>query len=131
MQSLTIYYDGHCPLCLAEIVFLQSRNHQGLVRFVNFQENAFNEVVHQISCEKAMTTMHGRLEDGELLTGVRVFEEAYRRVGLRFLAGLLSLGPLRPVFDRAYIWFAMHRHGISRLVGRSLLAFAVRRYSGR
>lgn len=131
MQSLTIYYDGHCPLCLAEIIFLQTRNHAGLVRFVNFQEKAFNEVAHQISCEKAMATMHGRLESGELLTGVRVFEEAYRRVGLKFLASLLSLRPLRPLFDRAYVWFATHRPGIARMVGRSLLTFAFRRYCGR
>ncbi len=131
MQTLTIYYDGLCPLCMAEITLLRSRNAAGLVNFVNFRDNAFDEDEHQISCSRAMATMHGRLEDGQMLTGVRVFEEAYRRVGLNFLAGLLSITILRPILDKVYVWFAAHRHAISKMVGRPMLAFAVWRYGER
>ena len=90
MQTLTIYYDGYCPLCQAEIRFLQSRNSANLLRFVDLREPHFNESAQHVSCKQALATIHGRLGDGEFLTGVRVFAEAYRRVGLNAVARLLS-----------------------------------------
>ena len=126
MQTLTIYYDGHCPLCQAEIRFLQSRNRAGLLRFVDLQDPNFSEMAERFSCEQALATIHGRLGDEELLTGVRVFAEAYRRVGLNVFARLLSVEWLQPAFDAAYRKFARHRHALSRWIGPMLLTLAKR-----
>jgi predicted DCC family thiol-disulfide oxidoreductase YuxK len=46
MQSLTIYYDGECPLCLAEIHFLKSRNFLGLLEFVDVAAPQYDESEH-------------------------------------------------------------------------------------
>ncbi len=126
MEILTIYYDGHCPLCQAEIRFLQSRNHAGLLRFVGLQDPHFSESAQRFSCAQALATIHGRLGSGELLTGVRVFAEAYRRVGLNVIACLLSVEWLQPAFNAAYRKFARHRHALSRCIGPLLLTLAKR-----
>ena len=126
MQTLTIYYDGHCPLCQAEIRFLQSRNSANLLRFLDLREPHFNESTQHVSCKQALATIHGRLGDGEFLTGVRVFAEAYRRVGLNAVARLLSVEWLQPVFNVAYGKFAQHRQALSKRIGPLLLSLAKR-----
>lgn len=126
MRTLTIYYDGHCPLCQAEIRFLRSRNRANLLRFVDLRDPLFCEPAQRFSCAQALATIHGRLGDEELVYGVRVFAEAYRRVGLNAIASLLSVEWLQPVFNAAYRKFARHRLALSRWIGPLLLSLAKR-----
>ena len=128
IPALTIYYDGLCPLCQAEILFLKSRNRQRLLNFIDLQEPSFDARLHQVSCAEAMAKIHGRLANGEMLIGVAVFAEAYRRTGLTLLAWLLSRIWARQFFDPVYLIFARHRHAISRTLGPGLLRLARRRY---
>jgi predicted DCC family thiol-disulfide oxidoreductase YuxK len=128
MQFMTLYYDGRCPLCMAEIHMLQARNVQGLLRFVDVTAAGFDEAQHEISCTVALAQMHARLEDGSLLTGAAVFAEAYRRADLPKLAWLLSRPRLQPMWNRLYSLFAKHRHAISRYLGPAMLYFAKRFY---
>jgi predicted DCC family thiol-disulfide oxidoreductase YuxK len=129
MDSLTIYYDARCPLCEAEILFLQARNRRNLLHFVDLNGQSFGESEPEVSCALAMEKIHGRLGNGELLAGVRVFAEAYRRADLPVLAWLLSRAWLRPIFDAGYFVFARYRSWISRAIGPFLLRSARRRYS--
>lgn len=67
LHSLTLYYDGHCPLCVAEIHFLTARNRRGL---------------------RKPYLMPGREEletfkDGLLRLGLPEIEELARAAGLR------------------------------------------------
>ena len=128
MLALTIYYDGQCSLCQAEILFLKSRNHQHLLNFVDLQEPASDASLHQVSCAQAMAEIHGRLANGELLTGIPVFAEAYRRTGLTVLAWLISRTWARVFLDSVYLIFARHRHAISKTLGPGLLRLARWRY---
>lgn len=128
MQTLTIYYDGQCPLCQAEIEFLKTRNGENLLAFVDISDPSFDQGRHQISCSTALERIHGRLSDGLLLVGVPVFAEAYRRAGLKPLAWLLSRRWALPMLSGAYSLFARYRRPISRRIGPSLL-WIVRRGS--
>lgn len=125
-DSLTIYYDGLCSLCMAEIHFLRARNRRGLLGFVDIRTAEFADAGHPVSCAVAMARMHGRLGNGQLLTGVPVFIEAYRRADLRVLPWLFSRAWTRPILDLGYVWFARHRHSISQVIGPALLALARR-----
>ena len=128
MDALTVYYDGQCPLCRAEIHVLRARKHRGLLRFEDLADSAFDEAVHRISCAAALERIHGRLDSGELLTGVAVFAEAYRRADLPVLAWLFSRSWLAPVLNPAYRVFVRYRHAISRTLGPPLLQLVRRIY---
>ena len=121
MQKLTIYYDGQCPLCQAEIEFLKMRNRENLLAFVDLADPSLDEDKHQISCSMALENIHGRLGDGRLLVGVAVFAEAYRRAGLHTLSWLLSRRWSTPMLSIAYRVFARYRRPISGLIGPLLL----------
>jgi predicted DCC family thiol-disulfide oxidoreductase YuxK len=126
MQSLTIFYDGECPLCLAEIHFLKSRNARGLLEFVDVSVPHFDEASHQMSCKLALATMQGRLADGTHLEGIPVFAEAYKRANLPTLAWTFSRPWLAPILNAGYYIFAKYRHGISKTIGPMMLRLSKR-----
>jgi predicted DCC family thiol-disulfide oxidoreductase YuxK len=128
MESLTIYFDGRCPLCLAEIHVLRARNRRGLLRFVDVTAQDYHEPSHGVSCDAALANIHARLNDQTLLHGPAVFAEAYRRADLTLGAWLLSRPVLQPLLAFVYRRFARHRHAISRLAGPLLLRIVRRIY---
>lgn len=126
MQSLTIYYDGECPLCLAEIHFLKSRNALNLLEFVDVADLQFDESAHKLSCQLALATMQGRLGDGTLLEGIPVFAEAYKRANLPALAWLFSSRWLAPLLNASYYVFTKNRNNISKMMGPVVLRLSKR-----
>ena len=126
MSPLTLYYDGRCPLCQAEMLYLQHRDRLGLLNCVDITLNDFDANATGLSCERAMASIHGRMENGEWVTGVAVFAAAYERVGLRRMAWLLSRPSLQPVLGWGYARFARHRYTLSRWFGPSVLRLVKR-----
>ena len=117
LQKLTLYYDGRCPLCQAEINFLSKRNANGGLSFVDIHTEQFQPQALGVTCEQALAAMYGQLEDGTLVQGVAAFARAYQRANLPFMAWFLSIGFLQPVLQWGYRWFARNRHTISKIFG--------------
>jgi predicted DCC family thiol-disulfide oxidoreductase YuxK len=127
LQKLTLFYDGACPLCRAEILYLSSRNHRNLLHFVDVHSEQFDVNKAGISCDQALAAMYGQYADGTLIHGAAVFPEAYRRANLLFLAWLFSRKSLQPLLRFSYQVFAKHRHAISRMLGPSALRLVQKR----
>jgi predicted DCC family thiol-disulfide oxidoreductase YuxK len=121
LEQLTLFYDGACPLCQAEIQFLSRRNQAGLLDFVDINSERFDADSIGISCEQALAAMYGQYANGVLIQGVAVFPEAYRRADLPFLAWMFSRKILQPILQMGYRFFAKNRHAISKLLGPSAL----------
>ena len=121
LQTFTLFYDGACPLCQAEILFLSKRNEAGLLNFVDINSALYDPQKIGITCEQALAAMYGQFADGTLINGIAVFPEAYRRAQLPFLAWLFSRKLLQPALTVAYHFFAKNRSQISSLLGPSAL----------
>ena len=121
LQKLTLFYDGACPLCQAEILFLSRRNQQGLLHFVDVNSEQYDPAKLGVSCEQALAAMYGQYADGTLINGPAVFPEAYRRANLPTLAWIFSRKTLQPALQMGYRFFAKNRHAISKVLGPSAL----------
>jgi len=121
LEKLTLFYDGACPLCQAEILFLSGRNQANLLDFVDINSSQFDPLKVGVSCEAALAAMYGQFSSGKLIQGVSVFPEAYRRANLPRMAWLFSREPLQPFLKLAYLFFAKNRHAISSLLGPAAL----------
>jgi predicted DCC family thiol-disulfide oxidoreductase YuxK len=117
LEKLTLFYDGACPLCKAEILFLSGRNQANLLDFIDINSAQFDPLKVGVSCEAALAAMYGQYASGQLIQGVSVFPEAYRRANLPRMAWFFSRKPLQPLLRLAYLFFAKNRHAISRLLG--------------
>ncbi len=127
MKKLTMFYDGLCPLCQAEILFLSQRNQAGLLSFVDINSSQYSPERVGVSCDRALASMCAQYDDGELLEGVEVFSAAYRRANLPKLAWLFSRPSLKPFWNLGYRFFAKHRHAISALLGPLALKLVKRK----
>ena len=121
MKKLTMYYDGLCPLCQAEILFLSRRNQAGLLSFVDVNSTQYSADTVGVSCQQALDSMYAQYDDGELINGVDVFSAAYQRANLPTLAWLFSRPSLRPMLNWGYRFFAKNRHRISSIFGPAAL----------
>ncbi len=121
LQKLTLFYDGACPLCQAEILFLSGRNQECLLDFVDINSEAYDPLKVGVSCDEALAAMYGQYADGTLINGVTVFPEAYRRADLATLAWIFSRKSLQPILKMGYRFFANNRHAISRVFGPGAL----------
>lgn len=117
LQKLTLFYDGRCPLCQAEILFLSRRNQHNLLQFVDIHTDEFQPQAMGVTCEQAMAAMYGQLDDGRLFQGAAVFALAYQRANLPRLAWFLSLRPMQPLFQWGYRVFARNRYALSKVLG--------------
>tara|TARA_S200000501_G_C20838822_1_gene750641 strand:+ start:339 stop:728 length:390 start_codon:yes stop_codon:yes gene_type:complete len=121
MKKLIFYYDGDCPLCIAEVLFLSKRDKNKLINFVDINSEEFNPKMTQITCKEALDSMHGHIQGEGNINGVRVFAEAYKRVGLNFLYWFFSREFLLPLNNFLYKLFAKYRHKISKFIGPIVL----------
>jgi len=121
MKPFTLFYDGACPLCQAEILFLQNRNQTGLLHFVDINSAQYDPQKVGVSCEEALASMYGQIEGESPINGVAVFGEAYRRANLPLMAWIFSRRWMMPILGPSYRFFAKHRHGISGFFGPPLL----------
>lgn len=121
LQKLTLFYDGQCPLCQAEILFLSGRNQANLLDFIDIHTDRYDPQAVGVSCEEALAAMYGQYADGSVIHGVAVFPEAYQRANLPSLAWAFSRPALQPILKVGYKFFAGNRHAISRIFGPSAL----------
>ena len=121
LPKLTLFYDGACPLCQAEILFLSGRNQANLLEFIDINSEKYDPLKVGVSCEEALAVMYGQYADGTLINGPAVFPEAYRRANLPTLAWLFSRKTVQPALQIGYQFFAKNRHAISKVLGPGAL----------
>lgn len=126
LETLSIFYDGNCPLCLAEIHVLKNNNQQQLLQFINIHDE--NLVDSPINCASALEIIHAQFENGQVIKGPTVFAEAYKRSDLTVMKWLFSFKLFQRVYAIFYVCFAKYRHQISKLIGPILVKLAKWKY---
>lgn len=83
MTQLTIFYDGGCPLCAAEIDHLKKLNSELNLAFENIYATDFTQRFPHIDKQAADLVLHGQLQSGEMIYGLEVTYQAWAMVGKR------------------------------------------------
>lgn len=115
-MKMTLFYDGTCPLCVAEMDQLRHFNTQGSLHFEDITQSDFAHRYPDIDPAAASAILHGKLEDGTLLLGLDVTHKAWSMVGKKRWIGILRWPLIRFAADRAYLFFARNRYRISYLL---------------
>lgn len=115
-MKLTIFYDSHCPLCLAEMRQLRAFDRAGRLVFADLHAPDFSRHYPYIDTVKASRILHGELENGELLLGLDVTCRAWSLVGKHKWLAVLRWPVVRLLADGVYLFFARYRSQISALL---------------
>ncbi|MEP1552787.1 MAG: DUF393 domain-containing protein [Paraglaciecola sp.] len=114
--ELTIFYDGYCPLCLAEMRKLKELDTSQAISFVDIQEDSFTQHYPHLDWGALNARIHGYLADGRLISGLDVTYVAWKLVGKGWVYAPLRWPVIRWFADIAYKGFAKHRYTISFLL---------------
>ena len=123
MAELTLLYDGGCPLCLREVRSLRRLDAgRGLIDFTDIDEDDYDPDCHAgISYRQAMGRMHAIRSDGEVITDVEVFRQAYAIVGFGWLYAPTQWPVISVLVDALYNWWAYRRLQLTRRANLELL----------
>ena len=113
--EIEMFYDGDCPLCLRETRLLRKLDRRGRIQFTNIADPAFEPTRYGRTMDELMAEMHGRLPNGEWVTGVEVFRRLYSAVGFGFLVIFTRIPGISHALNWLYAVFAKQR---LKLTGR-------------
>lgn len=114
---LTLYFDGQCPFCLAEMTRLRGWNAAGRLAFVDIAEPGFDPAFLGVDMAALDRELHSRTDTGDVLVGIDSMLAAYTLVGKGWFVLPLRVPFLRPPLAYLYRKFARNRYRISALMG--------------
>lgn len=114
--QIRILYDAECPLCAREgKLLLRLDAGRGRLELEDISAPDFDASRYGLDPADLEARLHAVLPDGRIVQGVEVLARAYEAVGWGWLAAPARWSGVRPILDRAYLWFARNR---LRLTGR-------------
>lgn len=103
---LTVYYDGVCPLCSAEITSYQGQKGAEHCEWVDAARCDASQLGHTLNREQALARMTVRLPDGSLRSGAAAFAAIWLALPrTRMLGKLASKRPVLRLLDWGYSLF--------------------------
>ena len=123
-EELNLIYDSRCGVCQWEVDFLSARDKRGALTYTDLEADDWEDGAARnggLDYPTALASFHAvRGDNGELLSGMEVFQAAYAAVGLGWVWKMYD-NPLAARFlDWGYSLFARYRTDITR--GSSLEA---------
>jgi predicted DCC family thiol-disulfide oxidoreductase YuxK len=125
LPKSTVYFDGSCSLCRAEIGYYRRKDQDHALCFVDISETGAAPP-GGITQERAMKRFHVRASNGRVLSGAAAFVEVWTRLPRwRWAARAASLPGAIIALEWGYRLFLPVRPFISRFFGRALRLRAV------
>ena len=111
----TVYFDGSCPLCRAEIALYRRQAKDDALSFAD-ASNPATPFGDGLDRHRAMKRFHVRKEDGSLASGAAAFVEVWKRLPQwRWAARAASMPGMLTVLETAYGLFLGARPLLVRL----------------
>ena len=127
LPKLTVYFDGSCALCRAEIGYYGRHDTGGVLCSVDVSKTG-TATPEGIRREQAMERFYVLASDGRVLSGAAAFVEVWRQLpGWRWVARATAFPGALAALELAYRIFLPVRPTISRLVARAVLQQGAKR----
>lgn len=132
LSRSTVYYDGSCPLCRAEIEFYRRSDNSDALSFIDVSESGAS-IPAGLTQQRALERFHVRAGNGQILSGAAAFVEVWARLPRwRWAARAAALPGSMAALELGYRLFLPVRPAISRLFSKmQKLAARVHRAKGR
>lgn len=108
-DAITVYYDGSCPLCLAEINHYEKLDTNAALELVDVSAPDFDGAAGLVR-QQAMARFHVKLTNGETVSGARAFVEVWKKIpSWRWLAKVARVPGMIHLMEGVYRLFLRGR----------------------
>ena len=107
MDKDTLYYDGSCPICSAEIDKL-ARFSGGQIELKDIHQ--LEDTDASLDKDKLMARLHLKTADGEWITGLKANIRAWHHTPFRYLWRILDWPLISLVSHRCYEFWLRRRN---------------------
>jgi predicted DCC family thiol-disulfide oxidoreductase YuxK len=112
--AATVYFDGSCPLCRAEIALYRKQAKAETVCFID-ASNPTTPLGEDLDRHLAMRRFHVRKEDGSLVSGAAAFVEIWKQLPRwRWAARAAAIPGMLALLEMAYKLFLAVRPYLTR-----------------
>jgi predicted DCC family thiol-disulfide oxidoreductase YuxK len=113
-KTVTVWFDGSCPLCIKEIALMRRLDRRSAIEFVDVADDA--PIDCPIDRSDLLARFHAR-ENGEILSGAEAFAAMWRAIPILRPIGLIARIPAALwLLERVYRVFLRHRPKLQRLL---------------
>ena len=110
MEKLTLFFDGKCSVCVAEVNVYRKLDTEKNLAYVDISSPLFDALLVEIPEDRLNKYFNIQLENGTFVEGVDSFIEIWKRVPrLKFLAPIASFKPIHYMMHISYLIFAEMR----------------------
>ncbi len=114
-QPTTVYFDGFCPLCRAEIALYRTQAKAEALCFADVS-NPATPLGEDLERNQAMKRFHVRTEDGRLVSGAAAFVEVWKRLPQwRWASRAAAIPGMVALLETTYQLFLAARPHLVRL----------------
>jgi predicted DCC family thiol-disulfide oxidoreductase YuxK len=110
---ITVFYDGTCTVCAAEIEHYRRKDHEGRLVLINISSPDFKPELYSISLQAFMYELHVIDRKGKVYKGIEAFWAIWQAFPAATLYGtmgtLISLPGINPLARLCYKGFARIR----------------------
>lgn len=115
LSKPTVYFDGSCPLCRAEIAHYRGLDRGAALCFVDVSEKG-TRLPNGLTRQQTMERFHVQAADGQLLSGAAAFVAVWSRLPRwRWAARAVALPGAMATLEHGYRLFLPARPFISRI----------------
>ncbi|TWX64763.1 DUF393 domain-containing protein [Colwellia demingiae] len=114
---ITIFYDGNCPMCTAEMNHLKGYDVDNQINLVDLHQENFKTLYPAVNVDDAMKILHA-FYNGRVLLGLEVTHRAWTIVGKGFWVAPLNWPVIKTVSHWVYLGLAIYRHQLSALLAK-------------
>jgi predicted DCC family thiol-disulfide oxidoreductase YuxK len=115
---LTVFYDGSCAVCSAEIEHYRHKDHTGRLILVDISAPDFTPGLYNINLQAFMYELHVLDEKGKIYRGIEAFWAIWQAFPASTLYGvmgtLITLPVINPLARLCYRAFARIRRYLPR-----------------
>jgi predicted DCC family thiol-disulfide oxidoreductase YuxK len=112
---VTVYFDGLCRLCSAEIEHYRRQEGADKISFVDITAQNFDPLREGLDPHAVHKVLHVRSSAGEIKTGVDAFVEIWSTLPkFNWLGKVVGVKPVRWIAELGYIGFATLRPFLPR-----------------
>lgn len=116
MTSLTVWYDGACPLCVREIALMRRLDKRNAINFVDV---APADAACPMDRTLLLARFHAQAAGQPVVSGAAAFAAMWRVIPMLRPLGLIAQNRLvLAILERAYTLFLKIRPRLQRLASR-------------